>query len=174
FHRPSGAGLLSSEESVATVEVKIDTVLARAQRSADKLGSELMAGNHDFKNLLVKSEYPTFIFETGKLLFWSDNTTLSEFESIHELKEEQLVDNKFGKFLVLKHAVEPDFLVLVCVPLEISYGINNRYLVSGLNPDIFGDLQTSLVVDLTAKLPEIYSPRGNYLFSIQPVKDEVV
>ncbi|MFC5269706.1 sensor histidine kinase [Adhaeribacter terreus] len=174
FHRPSGVGLLTSEESVSKVEVKIDSVLARANRSAKHLEGELLAGNHDFKNLLTHTQYPTFIFESGKLLFWSDNSTLSDFENIYDLKEEQLVENKFGKFLVVKHPVEPDFLVLVCVPLEINYGINNRYLVSGLNPDIFGDLKTSLVVDLAAKLPEIYSPRGNYLFSILPIKDDVV
>ncbi len=171
IHRESNLTLLSKDISVSTFEARTDSVLAQAARQSTRLEVELLAGNHDFQSLLQHSRFPAFIFENGQLLFWSDNTTLSDFDDIHALREEQLVENKFGKFLVIKQAVDPDFLILVCVPLEYNYGITNRYLVSGLNPAIFDDLKGTVVSELSPDLPEIYSPRGNFLYSIRFEKE---
>lgn len=172
FQRQTGLGLLGKELSVSTFETKTDSVLSQAKRQAMALENELLAGNHDFQSFLQHNQFPAFIFEHGQLLFWSDNTTLSDFDNLHQLREEQVIENRFGKFLVVKHAVDPDFLILICIPLEFNYGITNRYLVSGLNPQLFGDLEANIVYDLSAKLPEIYSPRGNYLYSIKVEKQE--
>src|SRR5690349_10816084 len=171
MQRQSHISLLDKELSVSTFETKTDTILAEANRQSQKLEEELLAGHHDFQSLLQHNQFPAFIFENGKLIFWSDNTTLSDFDNLHQLRDEQMLENKFGKFLVVKRGVDPDFLILICVPLEVNYGITNRYLVSGLNPEIFGDLKASIVFDLSAKLPEIYSPRGNYLYSIKVEKE---
>jgi two-component system nitrogen regulation sensor histidine kinase NtrY len=157
---------LHSEKAVAIVEQKVDSALSQASRDAYNLEHELFSGNRKLSSFLNKTKYPAFIYEADKLLYWSDHTSLAEFGDIHELKSEQLVENRFGKYLVYKHAVEPDFIILISIPLEVSYGISNRYLVSGLEPEIFGELKASLLVDLSAKKPEIYSPGGNYLFSL--------
>jgi two-component system nitrogen regulation sensor histidine kinase NtrY len=162
----SGLRSTHTEKIVALVEQKVDSATSDAVRDSRKLESELLLGHREFGAFLNKTKYPVFVYEGDKLLFWSDHTSLAGFDNIHELKTLQLVENRFGKYLVYKYAVDPDFLILVSVPLEISYGISNRYLVSGLNKEVFGEIKATIQTDLSAKLPEIYSQDGTYLFSL--------
>ncbi|HSI89769.1 MAG TPA: HAMP domain-containing sensor histidine kinase, partial [Adhaeribacter sp.] len=156
----------SNDQAVPPVEAKIDSVLARQNRDIALLERELLSGNRDFQTLLNLTQYPAFVYESDTLVFWSHHTLVSGFDGLHQLKSEQMLETRFGKFLVQKRGVLPDFVVISFTPLELNYGISNRYLVSGLNTEIFGDLKAKLVSDLSEVLPEVYSPRGNYLFSM--------
>ncbi len=138
-----------------------------AGRDADTVVAQVRRGNYGFARLLRQTYYPTYVFEKGKLRYWSSAVLRPSPEDLVGPGSEQAVETTFGRFLLVRRRVER-WQVLVYVPLERHYGISNRYLRQGSTADVFQGLRLEVVPDSTVRgLPTFRAAGGRYLFSIR-------
>ncbi len=119
-----------------------------------------------FSRLLGKTQYPCFVLKEDRLIFWSDHTTVTEFDNATIKEGFSVIESKYGKYLVKKENHQ-NFTVLIYISLEISFGINNSYLQSGLNDAIFGSMQARILTEPNSTFPKLRTSDGTYLFSLE-------
>ncbi|WP_143436993.1 MULTISPECIES: sensor histidine kinase [Hymenobacter] len=161
-----------------TATARLQTAVLDAEllgeHEADNLAQELVANKIRFQTLTGSTTYPVFVFRGERLLFWSEHTVRPEPEHATQQFDDKLAETKFGKFLVLRRVAGP-YVILTYVPLEITYGISNRYLREGTNNALFQNLNVRLLVETTPSArPRIYSEEGTYLFSIESLQDDPI
>ncbi|SNC74796.1 HAMP domain-containing protein [Hymenobacter gelipurpurascens] len=144
------------------------------EQEAQELAQDVAANAISFRSLVGHTTFPTFIFRGEKLLYWSDHIVRPEPEHATQVYTDKLVETRFGKFLALRHVAGP-YVVLTYVPLEMHYGISNRYLREGSERALFRDLTVRLVVEISpSQRPRIYSEEGTYLFSIDQLQTDPI
>ncbi|WP_426492835.1 ATP-binding protein [Hymenobacter sp. 102] len=146
------------------------------ERESTDLLQRLATGRVSFRSLTSHTTYPTFIFRGEQPVYWSDHTVRPDVEQALQRYHERLLETRFGKFLVLRHVEEP-YVVLTYIPLEITYGISNRYLRDGNGQGIFQGQNVRLVVEKSGQdtgLPRLVSNEGNYLFSIASLQADPI
>ncbi|TGD78885.1 sensor histidine kinase [Hymenobacter wooponensis] len=145
-----------------------------AKQEAAELAQDVAANAISFQSLVGHTTYPTFIFRGEKLLYWSDHIVRPEPEHATQIYEDKLVETRFGQFLTMRHVAGP-YVILTYVPLELAYGISNRYLREGSERALFRDLTVQIVKETTTtKRPRIYSENGKYLFSIESLQADPI
>ena len=156
-------------------EVLMEAELTGERESTDLL-QRLATGRVSFRSLTSHTTYPTFIFQGEEVVYWSDHSVRPDAEQTLQRFHERLLETRFGKFLALRH-VEGPYTVLTYIPLEITYGISNRYLRDGNGQGIFQGQNVRLVVEKTGStstLPRLVSNEGNYLFSIESLQADPI
>jgi len=157
-----------AEKTNVEVTAQVHTALRKAVRDMNRVKPYLVRDTVNFHDLLRNKPYfPTFIFRNHEAVFWTDHTLVTDKGREAFIQEPQVVENKFGKFLVSGTAYGP-YQIQVYIPLERLYGITNKYLNPGLDKKIFGNQPFRIVVDPASRLmPVTY--QGEYLFSLQPL-----
>ncbi|GGG55870.1 sensor histidine kinase [Hymenobacter glacieicola] len=154
-------------------ELLMEAELTGERESTDVL-QRLATRQVSFQSLTSHTTYPTFIFRGEQIVYWSDHSVRPDPEQALQRYHERLLETRFGKFLVLRHT-EGDYVVLTYIPLEISYGISNRYLREGNGQGLFQGQNVRLVVEkTTSTLPRIVSNEGNYLFSVESLQADPI
>ena len=122
-----------------------------------------------FSDFDLNKTYPYFIFRNGRLLVWSDYHLVPEYSAVAgKYVYRSLILNE-GFYIARKWAVEDrvsTYEVFSLIPLKESYNLQNRYLNSTWNPNIFWNDD----VKLSLEERETYQPvsvRDQYLFSVQ-------
>src|SRR5690606_21785604 len=124
-----------------------------------------------FSQVLQRVQIPVLVYEQHKLIFWSDYTLPLDLDPRVLRRELQVVENRFGKYLVVRHPPLPTYTLLPVIPLETRYEISNAYLRSGHNPDIFEDHAASIQVEPSHNAIPIFDEQGRHLFSIKVVEE---
>ena len=138
-----------------------------AGRDADTVAAQVQHSSYSFARLLRQTHYPTFVFQDGKLRYWSSAALHPTPDDLVGTLPEAMVETTFGQFLLVRHRVGR-WQVLAYVPLARRYGISNRYLREGSDADVFQGLRLRVVLDsANRQLPVFRSSDGRYLFSIQ-------
>lgn len=125
----------------------------------------------NFTNVVQPFKYPYFIYENNKLKFWSDYKVFPAYNKLIGKYKYKIFENDKGKFLISRKAFKANngkfYEVYFLLPLKIQYEIENNYLKSGLNPEIF--VHSNIVLsDVGIKDKyNIYSEQGDYLFSLE-------
>jgi two-component system nitrogen regulation sensor histidine kinase NtrY len=144
-------------------EVKISNkeLQALQQRMGSLAGKEL-----DFR--VLKLKYPLYIFQDGQLKYWSEYRFVPRYATLQEVEDLASVRFPVGKFIVNKKVLDNGYEAYSCIPLSYEYSIENNYITSGLNADLFTH-QSGLEIS-TIQLPTnhaVYSSAGAFLFSIE-------
>ena len=154
-------------------EALMESELTGERESTDLL-QRLATGRVSFRSLTSHTTYPTFIFRGDQIVYWSDHTVRPDAEQATQRYHERLLETRFGKFLVLRH-VEGPYVLLTYIPLEISYGISNRYLRDGNGQGIFQGQNVRLLVEKKdTGRPRLVSNEGNYLFSVESLQADPI
>ena len=159
-----------AEQTDGQVSAQVHTALRKAVRDMNRVKPYLVGDTVNFHDLLRnKPYYPTFIYKNREAVFWTDHTLVADRVGNTFIQEPQVVESKFGKFLVSGTVYGP-YQIQVYIPLERVYGITNKYLSPGLDKEIFGNQPFRIVVDPASRLmPVMYQDR--YLFSLQPLTE---
>ena len=107
---------------------------------------------------------PFFILNSEKsLLFWSDYTLSFDFSSLDLSEEFQLIEDPFGTILVKSRKISrssQDFYLIQAYRLVWPGSIENDYIKTGPNPEIFGnDLQSSKT-SCKSNTPRLFDASG--------------
>ncbi|QNF33477.1 HAMP domain-containing histidine kinase [Adhaeribacter swui] len=156
----------SADKNISFVADNISKAINAADQDMVLARTYLREDTVLFLRLLGKTQYPCFILKQDRLVFWSDHTTVTEFDNATIKEGYSVIESKFGRYLVSKKNHQ-NFTILIYIPLEVSFGINNNYLQSGLNDAIFGSMQARLFTDPNSPFPKLRTSDGTYLFSLQ-------
>jgi two-component system, NtrC family, nitrogen regulation sensor histidine kinase NtrY len=112
-----------------------------------------------FSSVSEKSySYPFFLLDSqGSLKYWSDYTLSLNFSSLDLSQEFQLVEDPFGTFLVKSRKLKrntSDYYLIQAYRLIWPGSIENDYVKTGPNPEIFGNERFELFAN---------PKEGNYL-----------
>ncbi|MCH7409019.1 ATP-binding protein [Belliella sp. DSM 111904] len=136
-----------------------------------------------FQNLLLHNHrQPYYLFDDrDSLIFWSNFEHLPVFSSLNKGKAHQLYEDTRGVYYAKIRQVkrgEGNFWLVQLFPLNFKREIQNDFLLSGFNPELFGNNRLSLYPDQTFSAHDIKSIKGDFIFSIrfesgyQPVHKE--
>jgi two-component system, NtrC family, nitrogen regulation sensor histidine kinase NtrY len=114
--------------------------------------------------------YPLFVLDSEKnLLFWSDFTVNLNFLSIDFSKEFQILEDPFGTFLIKTRKVKrnaSEFLLVHAYRLIWPGSIENDFLKTGPNPEVFGNDRFQLFSDPQEGDYQVLTQGGKAIFGI--------
>lgn len=155
----------SADKNISFVADNISKAISSADQDMVLARTYIREDTVLFSRLLGKTQNPCFILKQDRLIFWSNHTTATEFDNATIKEGFSVVESKYGKYLVSKKS-HLDFTILIYIPLEVSFGINNSYLQSGLNDAIFGSMQARILTEPNTPFPKLRAADGTYLFSL--------
>jgi len=114
--------------------------------------------------------YPFFILSPEKdLLYWSDFTLTLDFSQVDLSKEYQLLEDPYGTLFLKVRNVKrngTDYVMLHVLRLIWPGNIENNYLITGANPNIFGNGRFELFANSDEASSIVKNPAGIPLFGI--------
>ncbi|RAI90211.1 sensor histidine kinase [Algoriphagus yeomjeoni] len=115
-------------------------------------------------------KHPFFILSPEKeLLFWSDFTLALDFSQVDLTKEYQLLEDPYGTLMLKIRSVKrngADYVMLHVLRLIWPGNIENNYLITGPNPEIFGNGRFELLTTPEEGAAIVKNPAGIPLFGI--------
>lgn len=131
-------------------------------RSADSISFENLSSLENF--------HPYFILSPEKeLLYWSSFTFSFDFDQVNDEKEYQLIEDPYGSILLKTRTLTRNgssFILVHALRLIYPGNIENDYLVTGANPDVFGNDRFELFVNPEEGEFQVKNPAGIPLFGI--------
>lgn len=119
--------------------------------------------------------YPSFIFQNKKLLLWSDYRFIPEFENLQGDYKFKILKSKGSYFLVCQSKQtlrNDDFSIFSLQVLYQKYNIENTYLQSDFNREIFSNTDFELFDSPTEGKHTIYAPNQTKLLSFSLQKNK--
>src|SRR5690606_25359910 len=114
--------------------------------------------------------HPFFIISPERdLLYWSDFTLTLDFSQVDLSKEYQLLEDPYGTLLLKVRKVKrhgEDYVMLHVLRLIWPGNIENNYLITGANPNIFGNSRFELFANPENGVSVVKNPAGIPLFGI--------
>jgi len=96
------------------------------------------------------SKHQFFVFQNGKLIKWSDYHFIPEFEDINPVSDPRVLNLNDNIVMVVnvRDIVDGDsVLISGLIPLAINYPVNNEYLRSDYNRDIFSSSNIRIIAN---------------------------
>ncbi|NDK54567.1 HAMP domain-containing histidine kinase [Pontibacter sp. BT213] len=155
-----------------SIQKRTNQCIAKAKAQALTIDKNLQQGKVSFSSILDKCEYPTLVYKNNRVVLWSGHAAITDLDTEPDLKQTGFVSSDYGSFIVVPHHTN-GYHVFIYIPLEIDYRIKNAHLNKTLSSEIFKEPITGIVSDARLPLPQIKSPQGQYLFSIDLDKNNV-
>lgn len=159
------------------IQEKILKELALLQQESKEI-EELFQENNTITLIEVKKKhrYPCIIFKNEQLIFWSDNHFIPEYELVAGKYSFKYIDTSYGSFIFyrvfFKTSEDNKIEIYTYLPLYTRYRLQNQYLFSQLNPQIFPS-QNIKISACSANNFCICTAEGEHLFSIQSTQKQV-
>lgn len=145
------AGFINKPHSA---DYKVEVIEQNLRREIGKLQKEVIQilellekrdGQFTFTDI-EPSSYSYYIFNKGKLVYWSDYRFVPDYRFLQGDYKVKRVKTLRKDFLSRKWAINnTDFEVFGIVPLHNDYKIDNNYVQSGYNTNVFPDQELSLL-----------------------------
>ncbi len=136
-----GLNLHNQEEAHDEIAVEIGNNISRELLDVDREAAELLADDPDSWNNLNNS---FFIMDSISVLRWNKNDFVPDVRTVQDDFSIRLLRWPRGIFLLRKWPMNNDKFLLAVITLQNRYKINNRYLVSGWNKNIFPTQELSI------------------------------
>lgn len=152
------------------VENKINRELSIIEKDLQRVGAHLKRiDEYSFSKLNLSTQYPYYIFHKGGLVYWSDFTFVPGYNNISGSYDFRFLTLKRGQFISHKITVDKDqttFEIYSLLPIINQVKIDNSYLESGFNKDIFSNTSITIKEFSSPGDADIQTFDGKYLFSI--------
>lgn len=162
----------TDEQYVISIQERIKAETKQSREELSQLAAWLPGvPNYSFRALNYGTQYPYYIFHNKRLLFWSDNRFVPDYEHIKSGSYPRLVDFDQGRFIV-SHARayhKRDTLdVFSCINIYRHYTTTNAFLQSGYNPALFSLDPLALKTTKGVAYQNVYDATSVFLFSVTP------
>ena len=104
----------------------------------------------EFKDYNLELKYPYFVFRNGELKIWSDYQFVPDYEVIAGEESLRIIENNNSSYLARKWFSDSpygEFEVVSLIPLKVDYNVQNQYLGSNLNQDVFINQNASILLE---------------------------
>jgi len=128
------------------------------------------AQRNSFSVLNIDTKYPYYIYKRSRLYYWSDYRFVPNYNQLVRdyINEVTLISFSQGHFLVKKWSFEvngEEYEAFGFIPLLTSPNINNEFIYSKVNGDIFREQDIQILYSKNEGIP--ITLEGNYLFSVE-------
>ncbi len=89
-----------------------------------------------FSELYLETPYPYYLYQDSQLVYWSDYRFVPSYASLRSGKPIAFRSLEEGNYVVRQDTVGKLTLFFL-LPVQQNARINNRYISSGFNPDLF-------------------------------------
>ncbi|CAN5418199.1 HAMP domain-containing sensor histidine kinase [soil metagenome] len=152
-----------------TVEERLNHELDHMTEDMNAVIRQITEGKElTITNLNAFSRYPYYIFNQGKLIYWSDYRFVPSYSSLAGNYKYRFLSYKKGQF-IFKKLIVPGYRnieIFVLLPIFINTEIDNNYLTSGFNKNIFSSSNFEIRVLPVIEDSMVLAERQHYLFSI--------
>lgn len=162
----------SQEETyLEAIEEKIQQVEVQFVQDQELFLRQLGSDTVSFDRISIsESTHPFFVTRaSGELLYWSDYGFTLDFSQLDLSKQYQVISAPYGTFLAKVQPINPkgEARYLVQAYRLIWPGnIQNDYLQTGPNPELFGNALFTLYTNPAEGSYQVNSPAGAPLFGI--------
>ncbi|MCS6823820.1 MAG: MFS domain-containing histidine kinase [Cytophagaceae bacterium] len=167
-HVPSNT---KQQEIVNEINQKINEEIKISKAELAQLKKIIQnASSVNFSTLYIPSKYPNYIFIDERPFYWSDYRFVPKYSMIHNIADVDYVSFTNGKYLVLKDSTSKNgilYNLFSCILLQNDYVIENNYIQSGLNEELFQGLQVQINNYQTEQSLNIRGPDNKYLFTLE-------
>ncbi|MFD3002283.1 ATP-binding protein [Pontibacter toksunensis] len=163
---PFAAPASDYSTEITAIAERVQQDIEKAHRNAEVIGRELKQKDVTFASLLQKAEYPTFVYQDNRLIFWSNHTIAPELDFHSPSTRIMAHRNEYGSFIVVPFESGQNHIE-VFVPLQLNKGASRDAIKSELKSGVFDEVAGELVWDPAADLPKVYSKSGNFLFAVK-------
>ncbi|TDB61174.1 sensor histidine kinase [Arundinibacter roseus] len=166
---------ITDESYLHGVEVRLQKEIEQAQESIAQVAALLPATDKPFSTLLVKSNYPYFVYQDSTLLMWSDNRLITkDYLQNQPLSPLVPFESSQGKFIQVseqKKIGETTYRIFAFIKLYSLFKNQTTNLPSGYNPQIFRVSPALISLKATSGKGAIRAKDGQVLFYTQPPTD---
>jgi len=131
-----------------------------------KLSSD---GQVAFANLISDDKYPVFLYSDGELIYWSDHQFDINYAQIDGYFLEKCIQTENAIYVAKKsidNINDKEYEIVSLIPINFTFDIENKYLKSELNPNIFPSQEIEISLEETLNENRVFNSYNTYLFSI--------
>jgi len=115
----------------------------------------------------VETDFPFFVYKSGRLVFWKDEVVLNEIEEDF-MEGWHFYTSQAGQYLLLaRKSDQTDVVLLFVCELFTNYSVNNDYVQPHYNTKIFSQDNIQLRANEAKDTYELKSNSGEILFHVQ-------
>jgi signal transduction histidine kinase len=121
-----------------------------------------------FVDLNLIAEYPTYVFESEQLIYWSNNLIMPDRSYYRNISGYHLINEENRKFLIYISEFtkgNTNYHILSLIQLYVHYDISNEFLESGFNSKYFES--SELILHNEGDYIPIKDAEGNTLFQAE-------
>ena len=164
----------SQEQFIVNTEKKLNQQLEVIHQDLAKVARHIH-NVQDFAHTAfdVNTTYPFYIYNRGNLVYWSDFKFVPDYQSITGNYDYRFITLRTGQYVSHRIVVEKNQAVLelyAFLPIVHQSKIDNSYIESGLNGDIFSNTNLSIRSFPAKGAADIHTDKGEYLFSARFLK----
>lgn len=130
-------GFLINKTSDADEPEILNQIAHKLTEQVDEMGREATLLLSQKTSDLTQASHSFFLMDSVNVLDWNKNEFLPDIHTVQGDFSTRLLQWPRGIFLLRKWKVGEDKFLLGVLPLQNRYKINNRYLVSGWDKEIF-------------------------------------
>jgi two-component system, NtrC family, nitrogen regulation sensor histidine kinase NtrY len=123
-----------------------------------------------FTNLTIPANQPYYIFsESGELVYWSDFSFMPEFDLVDPIMNQHILEDRFGIYYSKIRRFSRNnkgYWLVHLYPLYFKRDIQNEFLQSGFNRNIFGNGLVAISDKKEEGFKEVLGSKGEFLFSV--------
>ncbi|WP_428654736.1 sensor histidine kinase [Runella sp.] len=176
FFFERGALGAAEETYFSAVKERIRQELSVSQGELERItGLVSQNTNTQFSDLRQSTKYPYYVYQNGRLIFWSDYRFIPDYESIRKISETQMVTFDQSKYLVSRRQyTRPNgrIDIVSVINLYRYYKNENNYLQSGYNTNLFTVDPEQISTNVGPAYQNVLDNQNRFLFSIVPPKFE--
>lgn len=124
----------------------------------------------NFSSLSITSHHPYFLYsDTGELVYWSDYMFIPDFDNVQNSPNPFILETREGIFFSKLRRFtrnERSFWLLQIYPLILNSLVQNEYLPSGYNRELFGSGDFVIVSEQSERGIPVLGPKNEVLFHI--------
>ena len=177
FYFERGALGAFDQTYLSTVKSRVKEELLISQKEMGQVAERLTsAREYTFNGLSIKTNYPYYILRNKQLIFWSDHLFVPDFLKLSNLYEATFINFSQGQYIINRRQliIKNDTIdIFSSISLYRKYKIENNYLESKYNKDLFATDPLSISGKKSSAYEAIEDEKGKFLFSVQPPKIEV-
>ena len=142
-------GFRSEEQYQRDISENLEAALDDMETESERIRNKINHVNQlSFTNLSTDTRFPFYIFENDSLIYWSDYRQVPDYKELQGNYNLQYRQIKGGSYVIRKDTLtyaNKNLQYFLLLPIYRENKINNKYISSGYNPDIFP--QGALSVD---------------------------
>lgn len=172
-----GNRAVSDQYKTTGVTQRLDKEVESFQKQLEGLSLALNAQNvvRPFTEITNNFDYPLYLFEQGRVTYWSDNRFVPQYQDISSTELLDFVEFRQGQFIVVKVELTGNNRQLVgLVPIFYNSQIDNEHLKSSVNAKVFMNSAVNIAKYKSDRASTAIDVQGHTLFYVSFTENYIV